>query len=433
MAEEDKRLFPELPEDLKALSDDERGKLLADHEAAKELILEDNAEFLGDLTANEIIAQLEEGVAQIKQIKEVTEELKAEFENYQAKKQELVAELEPMKAEDEDPGDEDDSKDSDDSEDEDSSKAEGDPEAEGEKVEVEVEAEEKVLVTAAAAEPAPLVRYNRTPPRASLERTPTVSVEEKGTSLVAAGGFRETYSGPLDARSLAELQHEACAEHGPAEKNNKKTYKDGPHGRAVFDGPTVKTAAATFEFPEDHVLTGFEDDMDKIRAAMPEYVTYMGQLGRSGGEALTASGGICAPSTPFYSMPNFATEAEPVWEALPVFRAARGGVNVPTSTYIADITTAISSITEANDALGGTFATKSCQDLTCPEYTETFVNIFAHCREYGNLNARTWPEKIAHENALTMAALAALARRSCSTGSRRSPSTSRTVPRRSVP
>ena len=84
MADEDKRLFPELPEDLKALSDDERGKLLADHEAAKELILEDNAEFLGDLTANEIIAQLEEGVAQIKQIKEVSEELKAEFENYQA-------------------------------------------------------------------------------------------------------------------------------------------------------------------------------------------------------------------------------------------------------------------------------------------------------------------------------------------------------------
>jgi hypothetical protein len=104
-------------------------------------------------------------------------------------------------------------------------------------------------------------------------------------------------------------------------------------------------------------------------------------------------------------MPNFATEAEPVWDSLPVFRAARGGVNVPAATYIADITTAISSISEAEDAEGGTFATKSCQDLTCPEYTETAVQILAHCREYGNLNARAWPEKIAHENALTMAAL----------------------------
>jgi hypothetical protein len=85
--------------------------------------------------------------------------------------------------------------------------------------------------------------------------------------------------------------------------------------------------------------------------------------------------------------------------------AARGGVNVPTATYIGDIETAISSISEANDALGGTFATKSCQDLTCPDYTETAVNIFAHCREYGNLNARAWPEKIAHENSITMQAL----------------------------
>ena len=32
------------------------------------------------------------------------------------------------------------------------------------------------------------------------------------------------------------------------------------------------------------------------------------------------------------------------------------------------------------------------------------IGIISHCREYGNLNARAWPEKIAHENALTMAA-----------------------------
>jgi hypothetical protein len=131
----------------------------------------------------------------------------------------------------------------------------------------------------------------------------------------------------------------------------------------------------------------------------------LGQPGTMSHEALTASGGICAPSTPFYGQLNFATEAEPVWDSLPVFRAARGGVKVPKSTYIADIDSAISVISEADDAAGGTFATKSCQDLECPEYTETFVTVFAHCREYGNLNARTWPEKINHENALTMAAL----------------------------
>jgi hypothetical protein len=61
-------------------------------------------------------------------------------------------------------------------------------------------------------------------------------------------------------------------------------------------------------------------------------------------------------------------------------------------------------IEEDADALGGTFATKSCQDLTCPSWTDVAVGIISHCREYGNLNARAWPEGIAHENNLTLAA-----------------------------
>ena len=79
------------------------------------------------------------------------------------------------------------------------------------------------------------------------------------------------------------------------------------------------------------------------------------------------------------------------------------GVNVPAASYIGDITSAITVITEEEDALGGTFATKSCQDLDCPAYTDVPVTIISHCREFGNLNAMAWPEKIAHENDLTMA------------------------------
>jgi hypothetical protein len=183
------------------------------------------------------------------------------------------------------------------------------------------------------------------------------------------------------------------------------TVKDIGGGYIQWDGPKTKVARQEVEFSSDATLTGADDDLDKIRAVLPNYVTFGGKSGEVGGEALVASGGLCAPLTPIYSMPNFATEAEPVWDSLPVFRAARGGVNVPTPTYIADITEAISSISAEDDAMGGTFATKSCQALECPDYTETAVNIFAHCREYGNLNARAWPEKIAHENALTMAAL----------------------------
>ncbi len=126
--------------------------------------------------------------------------------------------------------------------------------------------------------------------------------------------------------------------------------------------------------------------------------------GMVGSEALVASGGLCAPLTPIYTMPNFASTARPVRDALPSFNADRGGVNVPTATIIGDITTAITTIEEEDDAQGGTFATKSCQALDCPAYTETAVTIISHCREFGNLLARSWPEKVAHENELTMAA-----------------------------
>jgi hypothetical protein len=176
-------------------------------------------------------------------------------------------------------------------------------------------------------------------------------------------------------------------------------------------GPPAKSEAgieqrffigqAVFPFPEERRLMPGEIDanMRKIQAVIPS-----GIPGMPGNANLVASGGLCAPLEPIYSMPNFAVQDRPVRSALPSFQAERGGVNVPEATIIGDITSAISLIEEADDALGGTFATKSCQDLECPDYTEVAVTIIAHCREYGNLNARAWPEKIAHENDLTMAA-----------------------------
>jgi len=175
-------------------------------------------------------------------------------------------------------------------------------------------------------------------------------------------------------------------------------------GQYRFGGVEHKLARAEFSFPEDRTLTdNAATNTEKLSEVIVEGIP--GGIGRY---SLTAAGGLCAPATPFYSMPNFAVQDEPVWGALPKFRAERGAVNVPTPTIIGDVfgQGAISTITEAEDALGGTWATKSCMDMDCPEYTETAVTILAHCREYGNLGARAWPEKVAHENALTMAALA---------------------------
>jgi hypothetical protein len=108
--------------------------------------------------------------------------------------------------------------------------------------------------------------------------------------------------------------------------------------------------------------------------------------------------------TPFYDIPDFAVTDRPVRDALPSFQAERGGISVPSVSTIGSITTGVGVIEEAEDAAGGTYATKSCQDLTCPTWTDVAVGAIYHCREYGNFNARAWPEGIAHENNLTMAA-----------------------------
>jgi hypothetical protein len=421
MAEQEKDpLFPALPEDLKGLSDDEVQKLLDDHVSAAAMIDSDDEEFLGEYAkpGNEelIIEQYTAGVEAIKALQTENKERIAAYEAYKAKKAELAAQISA-----EDSGDEDDGGDEGDAGDESTEEAEVVAEAEEAPADQTPEApavvEEPVPVTASAP------RFSRTPPAPAKERIVVETPQaDTGAALVASSQFKAENPNPLDQDSLANLMRSVANDLGPSHDGRSAFtqkvdpwqidhYADGTrkeHGGGLvhWDGPKTKVAGVQYDFDADRTLTGGEDDFDKIRAALPPTVALNGKHGTMSQDALVASGGICAPSTPFYSLVNFGTEATPVWDGLPVFQAARGGVNVPDSSYIADITSAISSISEANDALGGTFATKSCQDLTCPAYTETFVNIFAHCREYGNLNARTWPEKIAHENALTMQALA---------------------------
>lgn len=379
-------LFPQIPEKLGEVSDADIAQLLSDHEAAAALIDSDDPEFLKGLTADEIIEQYATGVEQIKLLRVENKEREGAHAAFVARRDELKAARE---------ADGDDVEEPDEAEAEVVAEAEAILEDAAEEV-VEEVVEEPVLVTASVVEKP---RYSRTPPAPAANRISVSTVEPKGTALVAAGEMGLRYTEPLNPSSLANLVKDAAVHHGPHPKVD-------PPGKYRFGGPEHKIARADFEFPDDRTFSGDVDaDIAKMRAVLPETSMLLGQPGGVAGEALVASGGLCAPLTPIYTMPNFGTEAEPVWDSLPVFRAARGGVNVPTATTIGDITTAISSISEADDALGGTYATKSCQALVCPEYAEVAVQILAHCREYGNLNARAWPEKIAHENALTMQAL----------------------------
>ena len=399
-------LFPALPENLSELSDDELGALLTEHEVAADLIDKEDEEFTSGFDGDPLLEQYEIGVTQIEAIR-AEQELRVEAQQeYLSKKAEL-AERRKVRAESEGEGDGDeggdDEGDGDEGGDEESKPEEAAADSEElaeEKEEEKDEAEEdevveeeakEVVVAAAAATPPPVRKPLRRPPSPSRERMAAVS--SQGAPLVAAAGLQEVRGGTvMDRKSLAQAYKVTATRRGKPSKSSSGVEE------------RILVAAAQFPFPEDRILVAgdYEENAAKIAAKIPNYIP--GLNGRLRGEALVASGGLCAPLEPIYTMPNFASTARPVRDALPSFQADRGGVNVPAVTYIADIDTAITVIEEADDALGGTFATKSCQDMDCPAYTEVPVTIISHCREYGNLNAMAWPEKIAHENDLTMAA-----------------------------
>ena len=58
-------LFPLLPEDLSAVSDEDLATLEAEHLEAQKLIRGNDADFLGDLNAAQIIEQATAGKAQL--------------------------------------------------------------------------------------------------------------------------------------------------------------------------------------------------------------------------------------------------------------------------------------------------------------------------------------------------------------------------------
>lgn len=363
-------LFPPLPEDLAALTDEELSGLLDEHKIAFDKIEALDPDYLGDLGAAEILEESKTGLTQVKALR-AERDLRAEAQkNFQeeivqmaaeAREEptveevsEVVAEAEQITAE----------------------------ETEEPSPETETEEAEAVLVAAA-----PVFRR---PPAPDRSRQPIQVNENPGAVLVASAGLTSTRAGtPLDAIGLAVAMHEEAKRRGPV-----KHVRGGTEER-------IPVAVADFPFPKERVLgADVNENLEKLTNVG---IPFFGERAR---EALVASGGLCAPATPFYNIPDFAVTDRPVRGALPSYRAERGAVSVPAVSTIGDITTAITVIEESDDALGGTFATKSCQDLSCPSWTDVAVGIIAHCREYGNLGARAWPEGIAHENNLTMAALA---------------------------
>ena len=375
-------LFPALPEDLGTLSDEALTEALESRLGTVDLIAAEDAETLGERSADDVISQLETGVEQVEAIRAEIASRAEAAEAYETRRQELAAQARGPEAElaaddetaetqaaETGPDDDDEDGDGDEAGDEDESTttttttetetetSEGDAAAESD------EASQEPVAASAERQRPRLAR----PPRAARNRQPLADPAARGGQLVASAGIRGITPGePLDRDGMAAALLEA-----------HRTTSAAP-GRTE----RVLVASARVEYPEDRRL----DDNPTRNTERIEAVV--------GEQALVAAGGICAPATPFYDLPVVSVADRPVRAALAGFQATRGGISVPAPLSLADVEDGVGVVTAADDELGGTFATKNCVVIDCEPYTDCEIEAVYACIQHGNFGARTWPERV---------------------------------------
>jgi hypothetical protein len=382
----DEPLFAAVPDDLGALSDDELAALIESYDKAIADVTANPADFLSsDFTTDALFAETKDAYATRRALKEhqaqrtaqpeLSDEDRAAFAKLAADDEatDEVEETEPETVEE-------------------AAAVEG-----TETTEVEPEP------VVAAGKPA---RRRAPAPSASRELPETQSQSAtKEIALVASGGAPdmvpgEQFSSELDVAQAMIRRWKAFGDSGPGVQEKFK----------------IMRADWTDAYPRDHVLgQSIEDNYEMIRDAtrpgtiMAEFTRRRRAQIEGAPSDLVASGGLCAPVTPYYNLQYISVPTRPVMSALPSFNADRGGLRYARPAALSAVTTAVGLITESEDAAGGTSATKTCQVIPCPDFQETDVDIIYHCLQFGNLGARTFPELVAQWNNLVLAAHARLA------------------------
>ena len=337
---------PELPENLAALSDDDLSALTDEFKAAARLIRDRDPDTLEALSegaeSDETAAQ--QILAAMTSLVESLEAIKAEQAGRTQAEETFATTLDELAARVGDEPAE--------------TTEDGDPEPEP------VEEPEAVVAS-----------VRRPLPRVSTRNRPQTTDVPAGAALVASTAvYPHAEPGErLTSSRLADVMTDLV-------NKNRIAY-----------GQKVVVASATYDFPADRYLDrDGTSNSRKIGAVTSP-------------EALVASGGLCGPVTNVYSMPDVETSGRPVRDALAGFRADRGGANIPTNPVLTDYAEAVGTVFAADDALGGTYAVKSCMRIECPVFEETQVDSIYTCIEAGNLTARAYPELMARIDTLVLA------------------------------
>jgi hypothetical protein len=156
------------------------------------------------------------------------------------------------------------------------------------------------------------------------------------------------------------------------------------------DGEQSIVASLNIDYPDSRTLDSGsgEENWDKIQNVVSA-------------QAITASGGYCAPLDVRYDLFGLGVNDRPVKDALAAFRADRGGLRYSVPPVLSGSAGAVGLWTAATDAAPGT-STKPCLTVTCASETTKVVDAVTLCLQFGNMMTRAYPELVARHNELAM-------------------------------
>jgi hypothetical protein len=187
-----------------------------------------------------------------------------------------------------------------------------------------------------------------------------------------------------------------------------------PAGRELFDGPEIADEVLTnIKLLDGRGGGGIERALvASVRLDLPDERRLGLDVVENGAriaavtspQAITASGGICAPVNVSYDLAQITTADRPLRDSLAFFQADRGGVRFIPPPNLTDVEEAVGVWTEANDQNPTNPTTKPCLTVTCAQEQEVLVEAITRCLQFGNFNARTFPEQVTAYLELSLAA-----------------------------
>lgn len=221
----------------------------------------------------------------------------------------------------------------------------------------------------AAAAPAPAPRREPARPRAPRSMQPR-ETSRTGPTITAAADIPNVPAG-RELSSLAEVADLMITRQSHLGR-----------GRADGDDRVLVASVRSPRPPDERFLSGLSSDEAngvKIGQAISP-------------EAITAAGGLCAPTEGYYDQLVIAEDLRPVRDALTGFGADRGGIRFTPPPSLSDVTSGVQRTTAAQD-LAGT-PTKPCVTITCPATTEVVIAAISECLQVGNFRGRTYNEQV---------------------------------------